>query len=53
MNDVIIRSGERLTDVNGELVGWIADDGKFHPCGKSLTVGQLLAIIKLVDSSLH
>lgn len=47
-NEIINRSDERLTDADGELIGWIADDGKFHPCGAALTVDQLRAILAML-----
>jgi len=42
---IITRTDKRLTNAKGELIGWIADDGKFHPCGASLTMEQLRAIL--------
>lgn len=40
---------ETLRDDKGNLIGWIADDGKFHPCGASLSAEQLRAILALID----
>ena len=30
MNKIVL-TDETLTDKNHEVVGWVADDGKFHP----------------------
>ena len=48
-NSIVIRVGERLSDNKGDLIGWIADDGKFHPCGAALTKDQLQAILSMLD----
>jgi hypothetical protein len=44
----ISRNDETLTDNNGKLVGWIADDGTFHPCGAPLSAEQLRAILAML-----
>ena len=52
MSAAIYRDGERLTDSRGNLVGWIApDEGKFHPCGATLTADQLRAIQAMLNST--
>ena len=48
-NEILSLYGETLRDEKGNLVGWIADDGKFHPCGASLTAEQLRAILALIE----
>jgi hypothetical protein len=45
---IITRTDKRLTDANGELIGWISDNNKFHPCGAALTEGQLRAILLML-----
>lgn len=47
-NDIITRTDETLTDADGELIGWIAGDGKFHPCGSPLTAQQIGAILAML-----
>jgi len=44
----LTRADETLTDNTGKLVGWIADDGKFYPCGASLSADQLRAILAML-----
>ena len=46
--EIIRREDERLTDDKNRLIGWIASDGKFHPCGASLTADQLRAILAML-----
>lgn len=48
---IITRNDETLTDDNGRLVGWIADDGKFHPSGASLSAEQLRAILAMISQA--
>lgn len=45
---IIRREDERLTDDKDRLIGWIASDGKFHPCGASITADQLRAILAML-----
>lgn len=47
---IINREDERLTDSNDRLIGWISGEGKFHPCGASLTAEQLRAILAMLES---
>ena len=52
MSAAIYRDGERLTDSRGNLVGWIApDEGKFHPCGATLTAEQLREILAMLNAT--
>ena len=44
----ITLTDKQLTDATGRLVGWIADDGRFHPCGAVLTAAQLREILALM-----
>ena len=46
--NTINRDGETLKDDTGRLVGWIADDGKFHPCGAPLSADQIRAILAML-----
>jgi hypothetical protein len=46
--NTITRYGETLKDDAGRLVGWIADDGSFHPCGASLSADQMRAILAML-----
>ena len=46
--EVITLTDETLTSADGRLVGWIADDGKFHPSGAPLDADQLRAILAMV-----
>ena len=46
--NTIHRDGKTLTDDTGHLVGWIADDGKFHPCGAPLSADQIRAILAML-----
>lgn len=46
----IIREDGRLSTKDGQLIGWVATDGRFHPCGTALTAGQLLEILKILGS---
>ena len=46
--EAITRTEETLKNEDGRLVGWIADDGKFHPNGAPLSVEQLRAILAML-----
>ena len=46
--NTINRDGKTLMDDTGHLVGWIADDGKFHPCGAPLSADQIRAILAML-----
>ncbi len=45
----ITRDDETLCDAEGRLVGYIADDGRFHPCGAPLTADQMREILAMLD----
>lgn len=45
---ILTRNDETLKDDKGRLVGYIAEDGRFHPCGAPLTAEQLRAILAML-----
>lgn len=49
MNKIVL-TDETLTDKNHEIVGWVADDSKFHPCGTALTIEQMKEIISIIEN---
>lgn len=46
--ETITRTDETLEDAKGRLIGWISDDGRFHPCGAPLTEAQLREIVSML-----
>ena len=46
---IIFRNDETLTDDKGRLVGWIADDGKFHPSSAPRSAEQLREILAMLS----
>lgn len=47
---MITLNEETLTDENDRLLGWIADDGRFYPCGAALTLEQMKVITNMMES---